>query len=92
MATPNKTNGKDRAPKKVYTDAERKANFSAAASKRTMRAIKSLRALHGITRPGRYAWSPEQVAKILGTLATELKSVEARFQNPTSRTVETFTV
>jgi hypothetical protein len=88
-----KGNGKtERAPRKEWTDAEKRANFKTAGSKRTSRAIKALRALSGVARPSRYAWSDADVAKILGALASELRAVESRFQNPAVKGTDAFSL
>ena len=93
MATPNKTNGKtERAPRKEFTADEKRSNFKSAGAKRTSRAIKALRALSGVARPSRYSWTDADVAKILGALASELRSVEARFQNPSVKGADAFTL
>lgn len=95
MATPksDKGNGKtERAPRKEWTPAEKTANFKSAGSKRTMRVIKAVRALGGVARPSRYSWTTDEVNKIMGAIAKEVQAVQARFQNPTVRTKEEFSL
>jgi hypothetical protein len=82
---------KERAPKKEWTPAEKSANFKSAGAKRTMRVIKAIRALGGVARPSRYAWTPADTTKMLQAIGKELQTVENRFQNPSVRTKEEFT-
>jgi hypothetical protein len=101
MATQKTTQGnggakageKEKTPRKEWSDQEKRANFKAAASARTSRVIKAVRALRGITRASRYAWTADEVGKILGAIANEVQAVERQFRNPTvTKGAEVFTL
>jgi hypothetical protein len=101
MATPNKTqatakgNGeaKERAPRKEWSDSEKRDNFRKAASARTSRVIKAIRSLKSVLRPSRYAWNEADAGKVLAAIANELRAVEAQFRNPaTVKGADVFTL
>lgn len=70
------------AEKPTETKAER---FVRLANARTMKALDAIAAIGGLASKANYEYSEEQVSKVLGTLADEMRKLEARFKNPEAK-------
>lgn len=61
------------------TDAEKAAKFVELATKRAIRAVKTIRQLGNLTSSN-YIYTQEQVDKLIGTLEAEVSQLEGKFQ------------
>lgn len=92
MAT-KKTSKKTPAKKAAAKTEETKAQkFSRLGSMRATKAINAMRALQKLANTNNYEYTPEQVAKIVDALKTEVEGVFNAFNAPGTAAKETFTL
>lgn len=89
MAKTETTTKAKRVPK---SDTEKRANFKTKATKATNRVLKALVSLRKLARPASYAWTPEEVGKIMEAIGREADVANAAFRNPGRQKAEGFTL
>lgn len=90
---PKKTATKKAPAKKAAAVAETKAEkFARLGSMRTTKAINAMRGLQKLSNTANYDYTPEQVAKIVDALKTEVEGVFNAFNKPEAAAEDAFTL
>lgn len=69
----------------LKTEQEKADDFKRLATKRTQDALKALRLLRNLSNRSQYAYTDEQVAKIMAALGDALQQIETRFEGQASK-------